>query len=132
LRVCAATIRSSCTARIGDAEARQDRRQQRNRDRVGGGDAQFAARLHVASGDAALEVDDRIGHRARQPDHFLARCGRPIAGARTLEQARADRGFDGAEATKDRRVVEAERLGRADQRARVGDRLDQPKFIPVQ
>ena len=93
---------------------------------------QLAARLGVASGDAPLELQDRFGHRAGERDHFLARLGRLIAGARAFEQPRPDVVLDRRQATEHGGMIEIQRLGGADQRARVGDRLDQSEFVPVE
>ena len=81
-------------AGIDLAEPGEDRRQQADRDRIDRGDAQFAGRLGVAPGDPPLEFEDRIGHRVGERDHFFARLGRLIAGARALEQPRADSALD--------------------------------------
>ena len=119
-------------AGIGGAEAGENRRQQADRDRIDRRHPQFAARLGVAAGDAPLELQDRFGHRAGERDHLLARLGRLIAGARAFEQPRPDVVLDRRQATEHRGMIEIQRLGGADQRARVGDRLDQTEFIPVE
>ena len=93
-------------AGIGGAKAGENWRQQADRHRVDRGHPEFAGRLGVPTRDAPFKPQTRIGHHAGERDHLLARFGRLIAGARTLEQARADVVLDRRETPEHRRVIE--------------------------
>src|ERR1700734_373738 len=87
----------------------------------------------LTSGPAAppLEFEDRLGHGGSQCDHFFASDRGFVSRARALEQARANRRLQRSEAPKHRRMIDAETLGRPDQRMGFRDRLDQSKLVPA-
>ena len=119
-------------ARILSLKLGYDCRHEMLADRFGGGDGEFARRFDVSPRHPTLEFLDRFGHRGRQCDHFFAGRRRLVSRAGALEETGADRGLHRSQAPKNRRMIDAENLGRPDQRTGFRDRLHQSKFVPAQ
>ncbi len=94
---------------------RYDRWHEMQADGAGHSDGKFAGRFDVAPSDPTLEFDDRLGHRARQRDHFLPRRRRFISRAGAIEETGANRGLHRSQASKHRRMIDAETFGGADE-----------------
>ncbi len=113
-------------------ERLEDRDQQVQEERVGGGDAHLAGRRDLAPGDAPAEGADVLVDARGERRHLLARRRRDIAGLAALEERQAHRLLDLAEAAEHRGVVDRQRHRRAGEAAGLRDGLDQAEIIPGQ
>ena len=114
----------------GRDEARKDRRQQVDEERVVGRDPQLPSRRDRLSRELAREPRDVFLHSLRERRHLLARGGERIAGAVPFEELHSQAFLDLAEAPENGRVIDAEVLRRAREPPRLRDRSHELEIIP--
>jgi len=119
-------------ARIGAPEGGQDRRQDRQRQGIGGGHPNDPAETRVAPREAAPERRHLGLDPGRRRRRVLAGGGTDVARGQALEQADALAGLDRLETPENGGVVDAEGAGGARQAAVAGHREDEFQIVPIE
>ena len=117
-------------ARAMCAETGEDRHQQVGDEARRRGDPKLAGGFGRPPGDLAGELRRGLLHGTGRLDHRQPGLRRGVAGARALEQARAERRLDRRQPPERGRVVDAEPRGGGRQPALVGDGLHEPEVVP--